>query len=306
MIELHLNSKWGRQLTMSPSATRTPIQRRPMHSSHRAHRHRLRRAVFEKMQALYAARRSAKPLDSLKSFSSSEYLYAASEPASPVEAKPLRADHSCVDPSCADPSCASQLHAARILDLNIVPDSKLVSLSLAHCRGLGGFVVAPKLQHIGLDLEPWGRSVSWRVLQKVSSVDEVQRARGVHGRPLFLWLAKEAAFKALRQLKRPRLLSQIQIASWAPPLMSLRCANKIYVFKNFKQKLHSGAPAMRASEFTDSIFEDINLIGTSQALKPLWTFEFYFQSCIQQGPNYMGHGCIAHLPGHYAMALAVC
>ncbi len=78
--------------------------------------------------------------------------------------------------------------------------------SLSHTRHLGGFAVAQ--QPVGFDLEPTTRRVSKKAVLRFASPYELAH---FNNNALAVWVAKEAAFKALRTTAQPKVVSAIQI-----------------------------------------------------------------------------------------------
>jgi 4'-phosphopantetheinyl transferase EntD len=89
------------------------------------------------------------------------------------------------------------------------------SFSISHTEGLGGYALLHKSAganvQIGFDVEVETR-VSEEVAHRVCATEEeARRAPSVSD----LWSAKEAAFKSLRGVAQPEVLSGVEITSWA-------------------------------------------------------------------------------------------
>jgi 4'-phosphopantetheinyl transferase len=85
----------------------------------------------------------------------------------------------------------------------------LFDSSISHSKGLGGLVTSRKAR-VGLDIEVSER-VKDHIVQRVCrSQDEFNAApTAAH-----LWVAKEAAFKALKGPSQPQLISEITVSDW--------------------------------------------------------------------------------------------
>jgi hypothetical protein len=77
--------------------------------------------------------------------------------------------------------------------------------SLSHTVHVGGFALAKK--PVGFDLESNGRNISSRATQWFASADELALVRD----PLYIWVMKEAAFKATRGPYQPKTLRLVKI-----------------------------------------------------------------------------------------------
>ena len=89
-----------------------------------------------------------------------------------------------------DSSYFSRLQNAQLYDLNQRPQAIDGFISIAHCKNAGGFAYC---RHpLGFDIEEVSR-ISDPILTRTST--ETERLHAPHMK--FLWVAKEAAFKAL-------------------------------------------------------------------------------------------------------------
>jgi hypothetical protein len=82
------------------------------------------------------------------------------------------------------------------------------SLSVSHAKELGGWLATPAPNRTGLDIESEARLTAAPV-ERISTPEEIKLAPNIK----FLWCAKEAAFKALRE-KQPVVVSRMNIQSW--------------------------------------------------------------------------------------------
>jgi 4'-phosphopantetheinyl transferase len=84
--------------------------------------------------------------------------------------------------------------------------------SISHTQGLGGFaaILGAENRKIGFDIEVIAR-VTPQIAGRVrTTADELSLAPS----PAHLWVAKEAAFKALKGPQQPKLISEIHIVDW--------------------------------------------------------------------------------------------
>lgn len=95
-----------------------------------------------------------------------------------------------------------------LADLKEPPRPFHWSVSVSHCPSLGGWIAAPRPAQIGFDVELKSR-IQLDIVQRVSTSDELERAPEAS----FLWVAKEAFFKALED-EQPQVLSQVTILDW--------------------------------------------------------------------------------------------
>ncbi len=96
----------------------------------------------------------------------------------------------------------------RLLDLSELPSLEGHYISISHGQDLGGFVATTK-GPVGFDLEITKR-VTKVAMERVASREEIQQAPSAAS----LWVAKEAAFKALRWDSQPTTISQIETTGW--------------------------------------------------------------------------------------------
>ncbi len=91
-----------------------------------------------------------------------------------------------------------------ILDLSRPPSVSGLSISISHCRGIGGYVISGDQVNIGFDVEE-ERRINQKILDRISHPED-------HPLGQYTWVAKESAAKALskKQGEIPSL-PQIQI-----------------------------------------------------------------------------------------------
>lgn len=87
----------------------------------------------------------------------------------------------------------SREQLAKLNNLNWLPEASDGFLSISHCSLFGGFVFSK--HQVGFDIEERKR-ISPQLLNRVCSATEIQECPHTE----FLWVAKEAGFKALSQM----------------------------------------------------------------------------------------------------------
>ena len=100
---------------------------------------------------------------------------------------------------------------AAILDLTRLPKSAAHSISISHCKGLGGFAIAPAQFALGFDIEVSARVRKSDIARVASDPAEVAESPT----PSAFWTAKEAAFKSLEGHCQPRGLKDLRVGSWS-------------------------------------------------------------------------------------------
>jgi hypothetical protein len=100
---------------------------------------------------------------------------------------------------------------AAILDLTRLAKSASHTISISHCKGLGGFAIAPPRFSLGLDIE-YSARVGRSDISRVA-FDPVEIAESPT--PSVFWAAKEAAFKSMEGHYQPRGLKDLRIGSWS-------------------------------------------------------------------------------------------
>ena len=108
-----------------------------------------------------------------------------------------------------------------LLDLKSIPTLSKGDISFSHSQKTCGFVFSQQVHQLGFDIEEQQR-VSDPPVKRVSSEQEFQQAPS----PLHLWVAKEAAFKALHKaLPKVHVLSHVEIHSWSSHSHNLSLAH---------------------------------------------------------------------------------
>jgi hypothetical protein len=100
---------------------------------------------------------------------------------------------------------------AAILDLTRLPKCAGHSISISHCRGLGGFSIAPAQFALGFDIEVSARVGKSQISRVAFEPAEVAESPA----PGVFWTAKEAAFKSLEGRRQPRGLKDLRVGSWS-------------------------------------------------------------------------------------------
>lgn len=114
-------------------------------------------------------------------------------------------------------------------NLNWVPSCAEGSVSISHCTTMGGFTLSQF--KIGFDVEELKR-ISTDIVKRVSDPHELK----VSPKPEFLWVAKEAAFKALSGHHEGLTMADFQASDWQSYF-----ENQIFGFRmNSKKTLDFG------------------------------------------------------------------
>lgn len=95
-------------------------------------------------------------------------------------------------------------------DLNHPPQAPGQLISISHCRNLGGYAWLAQTGRLGFDVEELTR-LKVATVQRVSTPSEFAL---LPEPATLLWVAKEAAFKALAPLVGLNTISQISIDHW--------------------------------------------------------------------------------------------
>ncbi len=101
----------------------------------------------------------------------------------------------------------NRVQLAALSDLNVIPLASLGFFSISHCQSVGGFSYS-SFAH-GCDAEQIVR-ISNPVIMRISSDSERSAAPDIK----FLWVAKEAAFKAHSHLHKNLVLTDLQCEGW--------------------------------------------------------------------------------------------
>lgn len=104
-------------------------------------------------------------------------------------------------------SLFSRQELALLSDLNHLPAPQKGFVSISHCQTLGGFCLSDL--KVGFDVEERSR-ISKSIIGRVSSPAEVAECPEVE----FLWVAKEAGFKALSKVDFDIFISDLQATEW--------------------------------------------------------------------------------------------
>lgn len=107
----------------------------------------------------------------------------------------------------ADHLCLQGEARKEVCDLTYPPQTADKKISLAHSLHIG--VVGFADVAIGVDIEQTSR-VTEKIVERISSKEEMKAAPSVAD----LWVAKEAAFKALYNYEQPQIMSQVEIGAW--------------------------------------------------------------------------------------------
>ena len=99
-------------------------------------------------------------------------------------------------------------------DLTLRPQLPEWSLSISHTQDYGGWIAVPspgRLYSIGLDIERRER-LNREILARVCTFEELAAAPD----PAFLWVAKEACYKALAGPLQPKTMVEVRVHDWSP------------------------------------------------------------------------------------------
>jgi hypothetical protein len=107
-----------------------------------------------------------------------------------------------------DTSYFNRFQWAQLYDLNQRPVSDMGFLSISHCHLLGGYSFST-FQH-GFDVEEISR-ISDPIILRTSSEKERTSAPQIK----MLWVAKEAAFKGMRE-SQPAVITDLNCIQWEP------------------------------------------------------------------------------------------
>jgi phosphopantetheinyl transferase (holo-ACP synthase) len=111
--------------------------------------------------------------------------------------------------SCAESQFTDHKNSlSHWLDLNTIPQSDKLGVSISHSQSIGGFILSSIHLKIGLDLEFIDR-IQPEVIKRISSPSEIKQAPDIYR----LWTAKEASFKSFYP-NGPEVLSKVHIQNW--------------------------------------------------------------------------------------------
>ncbi len=105
-------------------------------------------------------------------------------------------------------SVVNEPEKGQLLNLDERPDLEEWSISISHCKKLGGWCATPKPGRVGLDIEEKSR-IELRLIERVTTSQEIKAAPHFS----YLWCAKEAYFKALAG-DQPVTISELTIQKW--------------------------------------------------------------------------------------------
>lgn len=111
--------------------------------------------------------------------------------------------------------------SSSVRDLAHLPHHPNYSISISHCRALGGFALIPKPHAIGFDIEEIHR-VKETVAERIGNAKDAKPPTPAH-----LWAAKEALFKCLVVGQQPEIIASLAVHSWtlsAPGIYTFRAA----------------------------------------------------------------------------------
>lgn len=97
-----------------------------------------------------------------------------------------------------------------ILDLERIPKIEGYALSISHAQKIGGFALSENSKSIGFDIEETER-ISKDTVLRICAADEKFPSHD------FMWVAKEAAFKAIGNgvlTPKPSVVSEVKITDW--------------------------------------------------------------------------------------------
>ena len=97
-----------------------------------------------------------------------------------------------------------------VLDLDRIPVLPQHSVSISHCKAVGGFVIGPKSAVIGFDVEVNNRLTGMKLSLVAHDSTELSEAPSLQA----FWCIKEAAFKCLRGANQPRGLKDLRVGNW--------------------------------------------------------------------------------------------
>jgi len=105
----------------------------------------------------------------------------------------------------------SSINKFNLYNLQMLPQAQDGYFSISHCQKIGGYAFAKG--EVGFDIEEKIR-VSEPIIIRTSTADEIKMAP----QKKFLWVAKEAAFKALSaaalEMQKTLVMTQIHCHQW--------------------------------------------------------------------------------------------
>lgn len=97
-----------------------------------------------------------------------------------------------------------------VTNLAELPEAEGLSLSISHCKRVGGFAAARNCHFVGFDIEINRRLEGVRLGLVAFDEGELKESPT----PAAFWTGKEAAYKTLRGPNQPRGLKDIRIGRW--------------------------------------------------------------------------------------------
>jgi phosphopantetheinyl transferase (holo-ACP synthase) len=105
----------------------------------------------------------------------------------------------------------STVSKGELSDLSRIPEHSDCHISISHCRTFGGYTYIPKPHIIGFDVESLQR-VTNKIANRISNPkDNIDS----NVNPAIVWVAKEAAFKAIQNLTSIKVIQEVIIHSWS-------------------------------------------------------------------------------------------
>lgn len=95
-------------------------------------------------------------------------------------------------------------------DLSKIPTHSEYGISISHCRTYGGYTFVKKPHVIGFDVECLNRVTS-KIVNRISNPND---SFDTVVNPAFVWVAKEAAFKAIQHSVPVKVIQEIVLHSW--------------------------------------------------------------------------------------------
>ncbi len=118
----------------------------------------------------------------------------------------------------------SRVQLAQLYDLNRRPEASDRFISISHCKLLGGFALSQF--RVGFDVEETQR-ISQAILKRVCDESELQDCPQLE----FLWVAKEAGFKALSQEQPTLMISNLVISDFVCFDWASHYENQVFSFR---------------------------------------------------------------------------
>lgn len=115
-----------------------------------------------------------------------------------------------IDKWCEEKSKGNSHCRRSVTNLAELPEAEGHSLSISHCKRVGGFAAARNCHFVGFDIEINRRLEGVRLGLVSFDEEELKEAPT----PAAFWTGKEAAFKCLRGPNQPRGLKDIRIGRW--------------------------------------------------------------------------------------------